>query len=64
VRQLRVCAWCGGCTSHAWSRGCARGLAAAQALAAASTDVGLLHSSLPELSVRDKASELVEKAVR
>lgn len=39
-------------------------LPALQALSAASTDIGLLHSALPELAVRDRASELVEQAVR
>ncbi len=38
--------------------------AALQALTACSTDIGLLHSALPELSLRDRAQEVVQQAVR
>jgi hypothetical protein len=39
-------------------------LAVPQAMSAVTTDIGLLHSQLPELSLRDWAAAATEQAVR
>jgi hypothetical protein len=39
-------------------------LAVSQAMSAVTTDIGLLHSQLPELSLRDWAAAATEQAVR